>query len=64
MISPMKRIAKVDWDRVHELVCEIANATSQNDVLAESKTETLMYILKEFEAKYGVCSRITATIAD
>jgi hypothetical protein len=61
----MKRIAKVDWDRVHELACEIANATSQDDdVLAESKTETLMCVLKELEAKYGVCSRITATIAD
>ena len=61
----MKRIAKVDWARVHDLACEIANATSQEDnVLAESKTEALMCVLKELEAKYGVCSRITATIAD
>jgi hypothetical protein len=61
----MKRIAKVDWDRVHELACEIANATGQDDdVLAESKTEALMCVLKELEGKYGVCSRITATIAD
>ena len=61
----MKRIAKADWDQVHELACEIANASSQDDdVLAESKTEALKCVLKDFEAKYGVCSRITATIAD
>jgi len=61
----MKRIAKVDWDLVHELACEIANASCQDDdVLAASKIEALMCVLKELEAKYGVCSRITATIAD
>jgi hypothetical protein len=61
----MKRIAKADWDRVHELACEIANAASQDDdVLADSRTEALMCVLEELEAKYGVCSRITATIAD
>ena len=61
----MKCITKADWDQVHELACEIANASSQDDdVLAESKTETLMCVLKELEAKYGTCSRITATIAD
>ena len=55
----------MDWDRVHELACEIANASSQDDdMLAESKTEALMCVLKDLEAKYGVCSRITATIAD
>ena len=64
-ICSMKQIAKVDWDRVHDLACDIANATSQDDdVLADSKTEALMCILKELEAKYGVCSRITATMAD
>ena len=64
-LGDMKRIAKVDWDRVHELACEIANASSQEDgVLAESKTEALICVLKELEAKYGTCSRITATIAD
>jgi hypothetical protein len=61
----MKRLAKADWDRVHELACEIANATTQDDdVLADSKTEAMMCLLKELEAKYGPCSRITATIAD
>lgn len=61
----MKRIAKADWDRVHEIACEIANATYQDDdVLAESKTATLMSLLKQLEAKHGVCSRITATFAD
>ena len=61
----MRGIAKVDWDRLRELACEIANATGQgDDVLAESKIEALMCVLKELEEKYGVCSRITATIAD
>ena len=64
-LGSMTRIAKADWDRVHELACEIANASSQeDDVLAESKTEALMCVLKELEAKYGVCSRITATVVD
>ena len=61
----MVHIAKVDWDRVHELACEIANASSHEDnVLAEAKTEGLICVLNELEAKYGACSRITATIAD
>jgi hypothetical protein len=61
----MIHIAKSDWDCVHELACEIANATTQeDDVLTESKTEALMSLLKDLEAKYGTCSRITATVAD
>ncbi len=61
----MKFIAKTDWDRVHELACEIANATGQEDsVLTESKTEMLMCVLKELELVYGPCSKITATTAD
>jgi hypothetical protein len=63
--NEMIRIPKVDWDRVHELACDIANASSQkDDVLTASKTETLLSVLKELQAKYGTCSRITATIAD
>jgi hypothetical protein len=61
----MKRIAKDDWDRVHELACEIANASGQDDhVLSDSRTEELMGVLKELEARYGTSSKITATIAD
>ena len=61
----MKLIAKFDWDRVHQLACEIANASSQEDeVLMDSRTEALMCVLNELEAKYGTCSKITATIAD
>ncbi len=61
----MIRIPKADWDRVHELACEIANASSQeDDILTALKTETLLNILKELQAKYGTSSRITATIAD
>lgn len=59
------RIAKADWDRVHELACEIVNAFSVNDdVLAASKREALMSVLQELELKYGPCSTITATVAD
>jgi hypothetical protein len=61
----MKPITKADWDLIHELACEIANAASQEDAaLTESKTEALMCLLHELEAKYGPCSRITATMAD
>jgi hypothetical protein len=61
----MKRIAKDDWRRVHEIACDIANAAGADDhVLAASRKEELMHVLKELESKYGVCSRITATIAD
>jgi hypothetical protein len=61
----MKRIEKSDWDRVHELAVEIANASGADDhVLSDSRTEELMHLLKELEAKYGTCSRITATVAD
>jgi hypothetical protein len=61
----MKRIAKSDWDRVHEIAVEIATASSQEDgVLVTARIEELRRVLKELEAKYGVCSRIAATIAD
>ena len=61
----MIRIQKVDWDRVHELACEIVNASVQSDdILTESKTEALFYVLEELKLKYGPSSRITATIAD
>jgi hypothetical protein len=61
----MIHIAKPDWDRVHELACDIVNALSIEDhVLVASKTEALMGVLGELEAKYGPCSKITATIAD
>jgi hypothetical protein len=61
----MKRIAKADWDRVQELAVEIANASGQDDqILSDSRTEALMGVLKELEAKYGSCSRISATVAD
>jgi hypothetical protein len=61
----MIRIAKPDWDRVHELACDIVNASSAEDgVLTASKTEALMSVLSELEAKYGPCAKITATVAD
>jgi len=59
------RIAKPDWDQVHELACDIVNASGAEDsVLVASKTETLMIVLRELEVKYGPCSKIAATVAD
>lgn len=61
----MTRIAKSDWDQVHELACDIANASAQDDeVLSDSRTSALIDCLAELEKKYGPCSRITATKAD
>lgn len=58
-------IAKSDWNRVHEIACDIANAAvAEDDILIDSKQEALMCILDELELKYGPCSRITATRAD
>ncbi|MCW5556983.1 MAG: hypothetical protein KIT22_03975 [Verrucomicrobiae bacterium] len=61
----MKAIAKADWNLVHELACEIANAAGVNDeTLAASRQEELMRLLDDLQQKYGPCSRITATKAD
>lgn len=55
----MISIAKGDWDRVHELACEIANAALQNDdVLVDARQEELMCILDDLQLKYGPCSKI------
>jgi hypothetical protein len=64
-LGKMKHIDKCDWDQVHQLACEIVNASAQDDiVLSESKKESLMALLRGLERKYGPCSRITATEAD
>lgn len=61
----MTQISNTDWDHVHELACEIANAiTRSDDVVADSRTEALMEWLETLERKYGQCSKITATKAD
>jgi hypothetical protein len=61
----MIRIAKLDWDQVHELACDIANASGAGDsALVASKKATLMSLLIELEVRYGPCSKITATVAD
>ena len=61
----MIRIAKPDWEEVRQLACDIVNASSVDDaVLVASKKETLMSLLRGLEAKYGPCSKITATVAD
>ena len=59
------RIEKADWDRVHDLACEIVNATSINDgILSESKHLSLFSVLDELESKYGRHPSIIATRGD
>ncbi len=37
-----------EWDRVHELAVEVANASMQDDaVLSEAKTQEMIYYLRE-----------------
>jgi multidrug resistance efflux pump len=61
----MVAIAKEDWNRVHELAAGIVNASEHDDAALESSNvEELRRVLIELEAKYGACSRITATRAD
>jgi hypothetical protein len=58
-------IATEDWQRVHELACDIANASGANDeALTAAKVSSLFDVLRELEAKYGRLSRIIATYAD
>ena len=58
-------IEKADWNRVHELACEIANATGIDDgILSESKQESLFSFLDELEVKYGKHPSIFATRGD
>jgi len=59
------RIEKADWDRVHELACEIVNATSINDeILSDSKHQSLFYVFDDLESRYGRHPSIIATRGD
>ena len=59
------RIEKTDWDRVLQLACDIVNASSTDDeILTESKRESLFRVLDELEAKYGKHPSIIATRGD
>jgi hypothetical protein len=54
-----------DWDRVHELAVDIANASAQDDpVLSEAKTEQLLHLLRELQTRYGNLPSIMGTLGD
>ena len=58
-------IEKVDWDKVHELACEVGNATLGDDeVLSESRNEELLATLNELRIKYGEHPSILGTLGD
>jgi hypothetical protein len=60
-----KGIEKTDWDAVHELACDVANAAmaDDNDLLAFKNT-ALLNLLSKLKEKYGGHPAILATIAD
>src|SRR4051812_19878088 len=54
-----------DWDRVKDLACQVANASSHGDDEASARyTERLVMLLDEFQEKYGELPSILATKAD
>ena len=54
-----------DWDHVHELAVDIANASTQGDtVLSEAKTEQLICFLRELQTRYGNLPSILGTLGD
>ena len=59
------RIPTPEWDRVHELAVEVANAWMQDDaVLAEAKTEEMLCYLRELRVLHGDLPSILGTLGD
>ena len=58
-------IPSPDWDRVHSLAVEVANASMQDDaVLSDAKTEKLLGYLRELRTRHGDLPSILGTLAD
>jgi len=54
-----------EWDRVHELAVEIANASMQDDtVLTDAKTEEMLCYLRELRVRHGDLPSILGTLGD
>jgi len=54
-----------EWDRVHELAVEVANASMKDDaVLSEAKTEEMLCYLRELRIRHGDLPSILGTLAD
>lgn len=60
-----KGIDKSDWDQVHQMACDVANAAvMEDDVLMESRNSAMLDLLSCLRDKYGDHPSIIATIAD
>ncbi len=58
-------IARIDWDRVHQLAVDIVNASSVDDSAAGARlTQELLAVLDDLEERYGPLPSILATRAD
>ena len=58
-------ISTDDWDRVHEVVVEVVNASAiEDNVLCDHYKERLFGILDELESIYGRIPGVLATRAD
>jgi hypothetical protein len=58
-------IPRHEWDRVHDLALDVANASMIEDtVLSEAKTEELLCYLRELWARHGDLPSILGTLAD
>ncbi len=58
-------IPTTEWDRVHELAVEIANASVRDDdTVSESGTEELLCYLGELRTRYGDLPSILGTLGD
>src|SRR5690349_8210663 len=54
-----------EWDRVHELAVEVANASMQDDaVLSDTKTQEIVHYLRELQVRYGDLPSLLGTLAD
>jgi hypothetical protein len=54
-----------EWDRVHELAVEVANASMRDDaVLSEAKAEEMLSCLRELRVRHGDLPSILGTMAD
>lgn len=60
-----KGISKDDWDVVHQLACDIVNASAAgDDVLSQSRTVEVIATLEDLLKKYGAHPSLLATIGD
>jgi hypothetical protein len=58
-------ISDDDWLRVHEIVCDVVNASSmEDDVLCEYHRQRLFGVLDELQLVYGRIPSIVGTRAD